>query len=287
MDGILLVNKEKGLSSQAVLTKLKHILNETKIGHCGTLDPLASGVLVVLLGSATKLSNFLLEKDKEYIAQITIGKATSTYDGEGEVVESKKCVDLSSSQIDEALKSFKGCQLQTPPIYSAIKVDGKKLYQYALENKDVEIKKRDIEIFSIDRTSDIKIEDDTTIFSIKTCVSKGTYIRSLAFDIGKKLGYPSFMSDLTRTKSGKFAIEDSYSIEDIEKGNYKLISMVDSIDIKKIEVKDEIYKKAINGAKISFKDINSDDLIALIFDNNLVAIYEKTKECYKVVRVWN
>ncbi len=284
MDGILLINKEVGLTSQAVLTKLKRILGEKRIGHCGTLDPIASGVLVVLIGAATKLSSYLLEKDKEYLAKVKLGVKTDTYDVTGNVIKEGKVENITNESIDEALASFLGDIKQTPPIYSAIKVDGKKLYEYARIGREVEIKPKDVTIYEIKRTSEL--ENDEFSFLVKA--SKGTYIRSLINDLGEKLGTFATMSSLTRIKSGKFDISDSKKIEDIEKGNFKLIEMADAIDLEKVIVSDKLIKTILNGGKISLKEFSiKEKEVALIYEGKLVAIYEKDLNYYKPVRVWN
>ena len=284
MDGVLLVNKERGLSSQAVLTKLKHILNEKKIGHCGTLDPMAEGVLVVLLGSATKLSSYLLEKDKEYIAEALLGVETTTYDLEGEVIKKVDNPDVSLDKIDEVLKSYQGTIMQTPPIYSAIKINGRKLYDYAIKGDEVELKPREVIIYEINRLTDV-IDDK---FSFKVSASKGTYIRSLVHDIGESLKTFATVARLIRTRSGKFMISDAYSLNDIENGNYKLIKMSDAIDLEKITINKDLFKKVSFGGKISLKDIKaSQNEVALIYNGELVAIYKREDSFYKAVRVWN
>lgn len=284
MDGILLINKDSGLTSQAVLTKLKHILNEPKIGHCGTLDPIAKGVLVVLLGQATKLSNFLLEENKEYEAEVTLGIKTDTFDITGNVLEEKE-VNVTDSDIDKVLQSFLGESMQTPPIYSAIKIDGKKLYDYARSGKEVEVSDRLITVYSINRTSNLT----NNKFTFKTKVSKGTYIRSLINDIGIKLNTFATMSRLTRISSGNFSIKDSYTLDDVKNGNFKVISMLDAISIKKIELDQETYKKVSCGGKISLKQFENvnDKQIAFTYNNKLVAIYERYESYYGALRVWN
>lgn len=284
MDGILLVNKDRGLSSQAVLTKLKHVLGEAKVGHCGTLDPMAEGVLVVLLGSATKLSSYLLEKDKEYEARALLGVETNTYDIEGEVVNKKEVSGIKESQIDEVLSSFIGPQMQTPPIYSAIKVSGRKLYDYALKGDSVEIVPRSITIFDIKRTTDL-INNE---FSFSVHASKGTYIRSLVHDAGIKLNTFATLTHLTRTRSGNFSLSECYTLSDIEKGNFKLIKMADAIDLEKVEIDSDTYKKVSFGGKVSFKDVNSSAIeVALLYKGKLCAIYKREESYYKAVRVWN
>ncbi|HEY8395643.1 MAG TPA: tRNA pseudouridine(55) synthase TruB, partial [Bacilli bacterium] len=176
MNGILLVYKEKGMTSNAVIQKIKKILQVKKIGHAGTLDPLATGLLVVLINGATKLSNYLLNQEKEYLAEITIGIATSTEDAEGEIIA---CKEVSESlDPDPILRSLIGKRLQVPPLYSALKKDGKKLYEYAREGVEVERKAREIEIYALERRSPVRYENGTAKFSFYCKVSKGTYIRT-------------------------------------------------------------------------------------------------------------
>ena len=284
MDGILIINKEKGITSQKVLTKLKHILNVSKIGHCGTLDPIATGVLVCLLGSATKLSKYLLEENKCYNASLKLGIRTDTFDITGNITDTKDDFSVSDAQIDEVLNSFIGKSTQTPPIYSAIKINGKKLYEYARSGKDVEINKREIEIYDIKRSSSL-INNE---FSFNVFASKGTYIRSLIDDIGIKLNSYAVMTNLTRTKSGKFDIKDSYTLEDIEKGKFKLISMVDALDMPKEVLDENTYIKVKNGGKLSLKTFDKIyDEVMLIYGDKLVAIYKKDQSFYKSEVIWN
>ncbi len=183
MDGIIVIDKPKGISSRQVVTKVSKILNEKKAGHTGTLDPLATGVLPVLLGKATKLSKYMVDHDKKYIAEITLGEKTDTGDCEGIVVEKKDVPNLEEKIIKNVLKSFLGKQEQIPPMYSAIKVDGKKLYEYARDGIEIERKSRKIEIFEIHL---IKFEQNKIVFEV--FCSKGTYIRTLCEDISEKLG---------------------------------------------------------------------------------------------------
>ena len=202
MDGILIVNKPKNYTSNDIVNKVKRILN-TKVGHTGTLDPNATGVLPLLLGKGTKFSKYLINHDKKYVATLQLGIKTSTADIEGDIIE-KKDVDkklFNKNIIEKTLESFIGKQIQTPPIYSAIKIKGKKLYEYARSNTEVEIPKREIEIYSIKLIS-TNIEENKIVFEVEC--SKGTYIRSLCEDIAKKLGTVGYMKDLQRAKVRKF-----------------------------------------------------------------------------------
>ena len=214
MDGIMLINKQKNCTSHDVVNKIKHMFNE-KVGHTGTLDPNATGLLPILIGQGTKLSYYLINHDKEYEVTLQLGIKTDTADDEGKVVEEQN-VDkaiLEESNVETILKSFIGKQLQTPPMYSAIKLNGKKLYEYARKNIQVDVKPREIEVYDISRTS-----VDRAKFQIQFTVkcSKGTYIRSLCEDIAKKMGTIGYMKELNRTKVGIFDIENSITIEELE-----------------------------------------------------------------------
>lgn len=294
MDGIIIVNKEIGMTSHDVVNKIRKIFKTKQVGHLGTLDPLASGVLAVCINDATKLVQFLSEHDKKYIATVCLGKSTDTYDLEGSIIASKKVNNIDIKKIDEALNSFLGDSYQIPPIYSSIKVDGKKLYEYARNNEEVHIEPRKIFIYDIKRISDIRYEEDCCYFDIEVSVSKGTYIRSLCFDIGKKLNLPSLMAGLIRTELGNFSLKNSYKLSEIELGNYRLYSKLDALsEYEKIE-DEECIKKAKSGMKISIKKIDkllncSPVRIVIKEFDKLVAIYDLDLElkCYKAVRVWN
>ena len=268
MNGVLLINKEKGITSSDVVVKLKHILNTKKVGHTGTLDPLAQGLMLVTVGKATKISNLLVEKYKEYIATFELGYQTDTYDTEGKVInKSDKVVE--KDEIIKVINSYKKTYLQEVPIYSSVKVNGKKLYEYARNNIEVELPKREVEIKNIEILS---IEENKVV--IKTFVSKGTYIRSLINDIGLSLETYATMTDLIRTKVDKYNLEDAYTLEDVEENNYKLLSIEEVLDYPKIELDDELYKKVSNGVKLS-NDYNINDKVILKYNDHLVAIYEE------------
>lgn len=287
MDGILLINKEKGITSHSAISKVKRILNLKKIGHAGTLDPLATGLLVVMVNGATKLSNYLMAAKKEYLAEIIIGVSTDTLDSEGKILEIKKVE--SSLDIDGTLKSFLGKGTQIPPMYSAIKQDGKKLYQLARSGIEVERKSREIEIEEITRVSEISNENGLLSFSFRVVASKGTYIRTLCEDIGKRLGYPAHMSNLIRTKIGSLDIINSYTIAEIENGNFKYISMEDAMaEYPRIDADDKLYKLIINGAKLENDMVNSDqELIVFTYLGKLIGIYRNIDGKFRAERVWN
>ena len=254
MQGILIINKPKGFTSQDVVSKVKKILNIKKAGHTGTLDPLATGVLPVLLGNYTKLSKYLIEHDKTYIAKVKLGKKSDTGDSEGNVVETQE-VDLkniSEENVKNVLKSFLGKQKQIPPMYSAIKIDGKKLYEYAREGKKVDVEPRDIEIYDIKLLSINELE-----IEFEVSCSKGTYIRSLCEDIAQKLGTIGYMSSLNRILVDRFSIEEAIDFETLEKMKdnveNKLITMEDVFSsLDKIKLKKRKKELFLNGVMLTF-----------------------------------
>lgn len=267
MDGILLVNKPIDFTSRDVVNKLTKILKTKKIGHTGTLDPIATGVLVVCIGNTTKLCELLTSEYKEYIATIKLGIKTDTLDITGNIIDQKD-YNVNEKQIIEVLNSFLGNSIQTTPIYSAVKVNGKKLYEYARAGEYIELPKRNINITSIEL---ISYEDDEITF--KTTVSKGTYIRALIDDICTKLNTVGTMKYLQRTKQGKFKIEDTYTLEDIENNNYKLIPIEEALsEIETINITEEVYNKILNGAIID--KIFTSDYANLMYDNKIVALYK-------------
>lgn len=267
MNGILLINKPIDFTSRDVVNKLTKILKTKKIGHTGTLDPIATGVLVVCVGNTTKLCELLTSEYKEYIATIRLGIKTDTLDTTGNIIEEKE-YNVNEEQIKEVLNSFLGTSIQTTPIYSAVKVNGKKLYEYAREGKEVELPKREINITDIELLS---FKDNEIKF--KTTVSKGTYIRALIDDICKKLNTVGTMSSLIRTKQGKFTLEETFTLDDVENGKYELISIEKALsEIETITIDEETYNKVKNGAIIP-KEFNN-DYANFTYNNKIVAIYK-------------
>lgn len=295
MDGIINVYKVKGMTSHDVVNKIRRIFNTKQVGHTGTLDPNAEGVLVICLNAATKLVQFLEADSKKYQAELIIGIATDTYDITGKILEKKENPIVTYEKVKEVIESFKGPQLQKPPLYSAIKVNGKKLYDYALKNQEVEVASRKIEIFDI-KVLDDNLQQKGDYYSLRfeVSVSKGTYIRSLCHDIGEKLNIPCTMGDLLRTRSGAFKIDDAKTLEEIEQGDYSIKGLVDSLsEIDKIDVSNnpDLIYKITNGMKLSLKTFNQEyQRVAFIEDNKLLAVYEfheeETYKYYKAVRVW-
>lgn len=274
MDGIIVINKEVGPTSRDVVNIISKIFNTKKVGHTGTLDPGASGVLVVCLGKALKVAEMFANDDKEYIAGVTLGLEYDTIDLYGKLLNEEE-VNIPKEEIIRVVNSFKGVYNQEVPLYSAVKVNGRKLYQYARSGQSVELPSKEVNIKEIEVLDDIMYIEGKIYFKIRCVVSKGTYIRSLVRDIGKKLGTIAVMNSLVRTRQGMFNINDSFNIEDIVNDNYKVISITEAFpNIKTIKVNDEMAFKVRNGVII--KNL-FDDNMAFITDNNdnLIALYRK------------
>ena len=258
MDGILIINKPQGYTSHDIVNIVKKALNTPKVGHTGTLDPNATGVLPILIGKATKVSKYLIEHNKTYVAELALGEKSSTGDTEGEIIEKKEVPLLNEEQIKQVLKSFEGKQMQTPPIYSSIKINGKKAYEYARKGQNIQLEPRPIEIMKI---SFIKFENNVLKYEVQC--SKGTYIRVLCEDIAERLWTVGLMKNLCRTRVNEFDIEDSCKIEQIAKE--KIISIEKVCNIKpKIELDDKTKEKFLNGVKLNFN-----------MENGVYRIYNK------------
>ena len=255
MDGIIVINKEKGYTSHDVVAKLKKKLNISKVGHTGTLDPNATGVLPILIGKGTKFSKYLINHDKTYEVELELGTKTETADIEGKIVEEKDVdEEYVKRNLLQVLKSFVGKQEQHPPIYSAIKKNGKKLYEYARAGEKVEIEARQIEIYTIEL---LEYEEKNVRFTV-SC-SKGTYIRSLCEDIANKLNTVGYMKNLKRLQVGNFNIEnaiciDNLNLENIDKYVYTLEDMLkENNSIKLNEYKLKLF---LNGVKLSVNNLD-------------------------------
>lgn len=273
MHGLIIVNKEKDWTSRDVVNKICKIFNIPKAGHTGTLDPLATGVLVVAVGEGVKLVDFLTNETKEYIAEVECGLLTDTLDVLGNTLEKQNDYVLEKGKLEEVLISFLGKSLQEVPLYSSIRVEGKRLYEYARTGEEVELPKRDIEVFSIEL---LEVKENSFTFKVK--VSKGTYIRSLIRDIGIKLNILCTMKNLTRTKQGIYNIEESNTLEEIENGNYKLISFYDALhDYPMVEVDDYLENKIKNG-RILENRYEYDKFVYINKNKEVLAIYEKYEQ---------
>ena len=273
MNGIIIINKPKGCTSHDIVYKVKKMFNE-KVGHTGTLDPMAEGVLPILIGKGTLLSKYLINHDKKYIVKLKLGAKTDTADSEGKIIEEQQVNDelLNEENIRQILKSFIGKQEQIPPIYSAIKVNGKKLYEYARKGQEVELKPRQIEIYDM-KLIGYSVEEKQIEFEV--FCGKGTYIRSLCEDIAEKFGTVGYMKELKRIQVGDFKIENSITIDELEKNisneeflNNKIISIEKLFDEKNsIKLDDKKLQLFLNGVKLIQK-----------YDDGIYKIYTKNDE---------
>lgn len=272
MEGIIVVNKPKGITSFDVIRKLKKILKTKKIGHTGTLDPLATGVMLVCVGKATKLASDLEAKDKIYIADFDIGYATDTYDIEGKKI-AENTIEILKENLEQSIKKFIGNIKQVPPMYSAIKIDGNKLYHLARKGIEVERPKRDVTIEYINL---LDFKDNKV--KIETKVSKGCYIRSLVYDIGQDLGTYATMTALQRKQVGDYSLENSYSLEQIEKmvlnNDFKFLKTIEEIfsyDKYSLQTEKELtlYK---NGNTVKIKENLENKRYRIYFQNEFVGL---------------
>ena len=297
MDGIINVYKEKGFTSHDVVAKLRGILHIKKIGHTGTLDPDAVGVLPVCIGKGTKLCDMITDTDKTYEAVMLLGISTDTQDISGNVL-SKKDVAVDEKTLIETVDSFVGEYKQIPPMYSAIKVNGRKLYQLAREGIEIERSPRDVYIRSI-HINDMNLQDGEPSVTMTVSCSKGTYIRTLCHDIGEKLGCGACMKSLSRTRVGRFYIDDSYTINQIAALNLKgelssIVTPVDSMfDYPEIRIKREYDKLLYNGNQLPLSagkalDGNTDDKVRIYNESGeFIGIYSMDDSGYKPVKIFS
>ncbi len=257
MNGIIVLDKPKGKTSHDMVYAMRRLTGVKKVGHTGTLDPMATGVLPVCIGSAAKAADMLTLADKRYIAEFVLGKSTDTQDAQGEVTEERN-VSCSEDEVRSAVMSFVGEIEQVPPMYSAVKRNGKKLYELARQGIEIEREPRKINIYSIDI-----LEIDLPRVKIDVSCSKGAYIRTLCADIGEKLGTLAYMSELRRTKSGMFTIEESYTLERLEAlfAEGKLESAVVAVDalfshLPKIDLNDKQTKSIVNGVRMTYRGLS-------------------------------
>ena len=280
MNGIIIINKPKGCTSHDIVYKAKRIFNE-KVGHTGTLDPNATGVLPLLIGKGTELSKYLINHDKTYEAILQLGEKKDTADSEGKTIEEQNVTSemLSEVNVKKVLQSFEGHQEQIPPMYSAIKVNGKKLYEYARKGQTVELKPRKIEIYKMELLN-IDIQNKTIEFRVDC--SKGTYIRTLCENIAERIGTVGYMKELKRTRVGEFKIEDAITIQELEDSKNKserFITLEKFFEnSKNILLDDRKIKLFLNGVKLTcnyengiYKIYHNDKLIGTgIVENNLL-----------------
>ena len=291
MDGIINLKKEAGMTSHDAVFKLRKILQTKKIGHGGTLDPDVVGVLPIAVGKATRLVEFMKDEGKIYEGEVTLGFSTTTEDASGEVLaKTPVLAPLDAKLVDEAIASLTGLITQIPPMYSAVKVNGRKLYEYARTGEVVEKPKRQVTIYSFEQTTPISYENQTARFNFRVRCGKGTYIRTLAVDLGVKLGYASHMSQLTRTSAAGMLLEEALTLDEIAEqvtvGDFSFLQPLElgigdlvKIDLTKEQAEDVRFGR--------FIDVDSNETqVAGFFQGKLLAILEKRNKEYKPRKVF-
>lgn len=280
-NGIIAVNKERGMTSHDVVFKLRKILRTKKVGHTGTLDPEVNGVLPICIGRATRISDYIMNSGKEYMAEITIGVQTTTEDQTGEVVEACFITkdQFTEQAVDDALESLTGWIDQTPPMFSAVKVNGRKLYEYARQGQTIDRPSRKVHIKFIERTSPLLYADDTMKFNIKVQCGKGTYIRTLATQIAEALQSIGHMSLLTRTRSGGFSLEESYTLQELaamtdDEIKSRLRPIEEGLKhLPSIEVDEQVKDKIMHGQKLKQFNPPVTEETVMLYDDEALAIY--------------
>lgn len=277
MGNVILVDKAKGMTSFDVCFKLRKIFNTKRIGHTGTLDPNATGLMMVLIDKATKINQFVVSLKKEYIGTVQIGIKTDSEDIDGKIILEKEEVMPNKDAIEKILKTFIGKSSQVPPMTSAIKVNGKKLYEYQRNNEEVEVKPRDIEVYELEL-----LELNDKKFTFRVLVSSGTYIRTLAQDILNKLDIIGTLSDLRRTAIDDFKVEDAYTLDEINEGKYESLDTYDVL--RKYYYVYEVANEfdVINGKPLKL-NLNEDKILC-VKDKKVLAIYKKDNNIYRCVR---
>ena len=287
LNGILVIDKDKGMTSADVVYRLRKALHIKKIGHAGTLDPDVTGVLPIAIGQATKLIELMHEENKKYVGQGIFGFATDSYDISGKKTEFKKITSkIKYHQIQKAMQEFVGSIEQVPPIYSAVRVNGKHLYEYARAGIKVERPKRRVEVFSYDLTNEpvFDKENGQEVFDFKIECSKGTYVRSLINDLGTNLGVPAVMKNLRRTSSSGFDIDQAVKLNEISENPDMVNELLQPIDsfftnYAHEDIDTDLWAKVKNGAKISLK--TNAKKVALGYNNRVKAIYQKDGTMYR------
>lgn len=279
-NGILIIDKPKGITSRDVVNEVCKKLNTKKVGHTGTLDPLATGVLIICVNEATKVIELLTSDDKSYLAEVEVGKLTDTLDITGNILDEVKDIEVDNKKLKKILSSFVGEYLQEVPLYSAVKVNGRRLYDYARKNEKVELPKRLVKIKEISLVEEYNSNSNS--FKFLVSVSKGTYIRSLIRDIGDKYHVLMTMKNLKRIKQGSFTIDNAISLEEISYD--KVIKISDCLsNIKKEIVDEKLSFKIKNGVKLN--KISDDDFVMFLdSDNTLLAIYQKDDKDFTKIK---
>lgn len=282
INGLLIVDKKKDMTSRDVVNEISKIFKTKKVGHTGTLDPLATGVLVLTIGKATRLNEIITATEKEYQVEAILGLKTDTLDITGKVLKEEKAC-FSKEKIINVLNSFLGSYNQEVPIYSAVKINGRKLYEYARTNEKVVLPKRSVTIKQI-HLDDLNYENNQTMIKFTCLVSKGTYIRSLVNDIANKLGTVGTMKNLRRTKQGNYSIKNAYSLNDIENNKYQILNIKDALkDYYTVKVDEQLKFKIINGQKIT--NIYKQDYV-LFVDDDVLALYKNVNNVLKPYKMF-
>lgn len=290
INGIINLKKEAGMTSHDAVFKLRKILHEKKIGHGGTLDPDVVGVLPIAVGKATRVIEYMTEAGKIYRGQICLGYSTTTEDASGECLETTPVSDVAVEEVDLDLRSFIGEITQIPPMYSAVKVNGKRLYEYARAGQTVERPERHVTIYDFKRTSPLEFKDDCCYFDFEVACSKGTYIRTLSVDLGKKLGYASHMSYLEREASAGLRLENALTLAEItdkvalEDFSFLLPIEYGVMDLPRVDLTEDQKIKISFGRKIALD--RKDEQLAGFYENKLVAILEPRDDLYKPHKVF-
>ena len=291
MDGVLNIFKNKKMTSFDVVRKVKKIAHEKKVGHTGTLDPEATGVLPVCLGKATKIIDYIMNDDKSYYVSFKLGVVTTTYDMEGEIIEEHFIQDITEQQIIKAIDNFRGEYLQVPPMYSALKKDGVRLYELARKGIEVEREGRKVNIIYI---KNITIE--LPIVSMEVTCSKGTYIRSLCYDIGKYLNVGATVTELKRTRTSNFLEGDSINIEDLDENNINqyIIPIKEALSNYPSMTVDKKFQKLLtNGVKVCDKTINNNSIkldtlyVVLTEEEELIGHGKRDENGFKIEKLLN
>ena len=298
MDGIIGINKARGMTSHDVVFKLRKILRTKKVGHTGTLDPEVDGVLPICVGKATRISDYVMQSGKRYIAEVTLGVQTATEDAHGEIVKTVSIEEgmFTEAQVDEVLLRLTGSIRQVPPMYSAVKVKGRKLYEYAREGIEVERPERTVQIYELIRTSTVRFMDGKCIFNIEVACGKGTYIRTLATQIAEGLGTIGYMSDLTRTESGGFKLEDCITIDALREVPYDAIAeLLKPIEtglahMRHVAVDEPTSVKIMYGQKLRQMSPPIEDETVMTYNDKVIAIFipdDKHPGLIKAKKVFN
>ena len=282
INGLLVVDKEKDMTSRDVVNEVSKIFKTKKVGHTGTLDPIATGVLVLTIGKATKLNELITATEKKYQVEAILGLKTDTLDITGNVLK-KENTNFTKEEISDALNSFIGSYNQEVPIYSAVKINGKKLYEYARNKENVTLPKRVVNIKEI-VLDDINYIDNQTIIKFTCLVSKGTYIRSLVNDIAIKLNTVGTMKNLRRIKQGDYSIDKSYKLNDIKNNNYQIIPIKEALkDYFTVKVDEKLKFKVINGQKLA--NIYNQEYV-LFVDDDVIALYKSVNNELKPYKMF-